>query len=201
MGNQKIREPKQQRSIEKRNRIIDAGFQLFCEKGYYNTNTAEIAKLAGVSTGIIYSYFKDKKDIFILSIEEYSKQNAAPMFDIINSLEKPADIEKIVKQIISTVTVSHTLVKSVHEEMQAMAHTDDDVREVFCNFQADVARRIVTIMEKHDIRPTNAYEKVHLIINIIEYLIHEIVYHNHDYLNYNLMTEEAVKAIVNMLTT
>ena len=53
-----IREPKQERSIEKKNRIVRAGFELFSKVGYYNTNTAEIAKLAGVSTGIVYGYFK-----------------------------------------------------------------------------------------------------------------------------------------------
>ena len=43
-----VREPRQERSIEKKNRIIDAGYELFSEVGYYGTNTAEIAKKAGV---------------------------------------------------------------------------------------------------------------------------------------------------------
>ena len=55
--------PVQKRSIEKRKRILEAGFQLFCEKGYYKTNTIEIARHAKVSTGTVYSYFKDKKEI------------------------------------------------------------------------------------------------------------------------------------------
>ena len=49
-----IRIPKQKRSIAKRDAIIAAGYTLFCEKGYYKTNTAEIAKVANVSTGIIF---------------------------------------------------------------------------------------------------------------------------------------------------
>ena len=52
-----IREPRQERSIEKKNKIIRAGYELFSEVGYYNTNTAEIARRAGVSTGIVYGYF------------------------------------------------------------------------------------------------------------------------------------------------
>ena len=48
----KTRVPTQKRSIEKRQKIVKAGFDLFCEKGYYKTNTAEIAKYAGVSTGV-----------------------------------------------------------------------------------------------------------------------------------------------------
>lgn len=39
-----IRIPKQQRAIDKKERIIKAGFDLICKNGYYNTNTAEIAK-------------------------------------------------------------------------------------------------------------------------------------------------------------
>ena len=44
MSDNEIREPVQKRSIEKKEKIIKAGFDLICEKGYYNTNTAEIAK-------------------------------------------------------------------------------------------------------------------------------------------------------------
>ena len=43
----KTRVPTQKRSIEKRQKIVKAGFDLFCEKGYYKTNTAEIAKSNG----------------------------------------------------------------------------------------------------------------------------------------------------------
>ena len=63
MGNSQIREPIQKRSIEKKEKIIECGFELICKEGYHNINTAEIAKVAGVSTGIIYQYFKDKNDI------------------------------------------------------------------------------------------------------------------------------------------
>ena len=41
LTNSKTREPQQQRSIEKKNRIIEAGFKAFCEKGYYKTNRSE----------------------------------------------------------------------------------------------------------------------------------------------------------------
>ena len=43
-----VREPRQERSIEKKNKIIAAGYELFSENGYYGTNTAEIARRAGV---------------------------------------------------------------------------------------------------------------------------------------------------------
>ena len=57
-----VREPIQKRSIEKKTKIIKAGLDLFYKKGFYNTNTVEIAKIIGVSIGTVYSYFKDKED-------------------------------------------------------------------------------------------------------------------------------------------
>ena len=52
------------------------------EKGYHNTNTAEIAKVAGVSTGIVYNYFKDKHDILIEGIKIYANDIFYPMLNL-----------------------------------------------------------------------------------------------------------------------
>ena len=82
MGNSDIRKPIQKRSIETKEKILKAGFELICEKGYYNTNTAEIAKSANVSTGIIYQYFKDKHDILIESLQNYGNSIFYPMLKI-----------------------------------------------------------------------------------------------------------------------
>ena len=41
MATNEVRIPKQKRSIEKKDAIIRASYTLFCEKGYYKTNTAE----------------------------------------------------------------------------------------------------------------------------------------------------------------
>ncbi|TGA98426.1 TetR/AcrR family transcriptional regulator [Sporolactobacillus shoreae] len=59
-----IRKPRQSRGVASRAKIVDAAFELFQEKGYYGTNTEEIAKAADVSIGCLYSYFKDRDDLF-----------------------------------------------------------------------------------------------------------------------------------------
>ena len=46
-----VRMPTQARAIKKRDLIIKKGFELMCKEGYHNTNTTEIGKYAGVSTG------------------------------------------------------------------------------------------------------------------------------------------------------
>lgn len=50
--------------------IINAAIELFSEKGYNATTTAEIAKKANVAEGTIFRYFKTKKDL-LFAIPEY----------------------------------------------------------------------------------------------------------------------------------
>lgn len=75
------RVPVQKRSKEKKQKVLNAGFELFCEKGYYKTNTIEIAKRAGISTGAVYSYFKDKRQIYIAAFENYLTNISEHLFE------------------------------------------------------------------------------------------------------------------------
>ena len=74
----------QKRFVEKRDKIISKGFELMCNKGYHNVNTIDFAKYAEVSTGIIYQYFNDKKDIFIEGTKKYLEDIMFPIFKYID---------------------------------------------------------------------------------------------------------------------
>lgn len=194
------RMPTQKRSIEKRNKIIKCGFELMCEKGYYNTNTTEIAEYADVSTGIIYQYFNDKKEIFIEGIKEYSNNIMFPMIDILNNKNIIInDLDKLLDKMIEKFIETHTLSKKAHEEMIAMSHLDNDISEIFNKREIETTEQIVTILNKNNIITENLYEKVHIIIGIVENLCHEIVYHKHKTINYDIMKKEVIKIIENIL--
>ena len=111
---QDVREPKQERSIEKKNRIVQAGFELFSQVGYYNTNTVEIAKRAGVSTGIVYGYFKDKRDILLDVLEIYVKEAFAPVLDMINGLTAPVNFEDTIKHVLDGAIEIHKKYANIH---------------------------------------------------------------------------------------
>lgn len=50
---------------EKRSMILDAATKIFAEKGYQYATISEVAKEAGISTGLLYSYFKNKLDLLL----------------------------------------------------------------------------------------------------------------------------------------
>ena len=203
MGNAEIRKPIQKRSIEKKEKIIHAGFELICQKGYYNTNTAEIAKVAGVSTGIVYQYFKDKHDILIEGIRLYANSLFYPMLLIANENIKTninkENFSSILRDMINKFIKNHKISKTAHEEIIAMTHSDQEVAQIFHNSEMEMANKVTSILLENGFKSENLSEEVHVAIGMIDNLCHEIVYHKHRELDYEKMINIVAKTITNML--
>ncbi|MGA2975519.1 MAG: TetR/AcrR family transcriptional regulator [Spirochaetia bacterium] len=58
------------RDNEKPAQIIDAAFSAFGNIGYRATLIKDIADRAGISTGTVYTYFKNKRDLFRATVEK-----------------------------------------------------------------------------------------------------------------------------------
>jgi len=54
---------------ERRGQIVRAAAKLFSERGYYTTTIHEIAREAGISTGLVYQYVRDKDDLLLLALK------------------------------------------------------------------------------------------------------------------------------------
>ena len=194
------RMPIQKRSIEKRDRIIKLGFELMCNNGYFNTNTNDIAKYADVSTGIVYQYFNDKKEIFIEGFKEYSNSIMFPILDIIKNNKINFDnVEELLDTMLNLFIKKHTLSKKAHEEMIALTHMDSDIADIYHKNEIQVTNMIVDILKSNDICSDNLFEKVHIIIGIVENYCHEIVYHKHESINYDVMKDEVINTICYLL--
>ncbi|MBS8266141.1 TetR/AcrR family transcriptional regulator [Mesobacillus boroniphilus] len=50
---------------EKQERILNASLKEFALKGYENASTNEIVKLAGISKGLLFHYFANKKELYL----------------------------------------------------------------------------------------------------------------------------------------
>ena len=79
------------RDIQKPAQIIDAAFSVFGEIGYEATLMKDIAERAGISSGTIYTYFDDKKDLFRATVQEGWNRFLAQMRALAESSE-PAEV-------------------------------------------------------------------------------------------------------------
>ena len=192
-----IRSPKQQRAIEKKEKIIDAGFNLICKNGYYNTNTAEIAKKADVSTGIVYQYFKDKHDILIAAIEKYGDDIFFPVLKI-NNLNID-NFEETITNMIDNYIKNHKVSKIAHEEIMSMVHSDEMVAKYYYNKELEMTDKIRDLLLNNNFNNNNLFEKVHIVIGMIDNLCHEIIYHKHENMNYDIMKKIVTNNIIELL--
>lgn len=55
---------------EKKENIIQACVEVFAEKGYQGASTNEIVRKAGISKGILFHYFGNKKDLYLYILDK-----------------------------------------------------------------------------------------------------------------------------------
>ena len=190
-----IREPIKQTSIEKKNKIIDAGLKVFTEKGYFNTNTAEIAKVAGVSTGIVYQYFKDKKDILIYAVKKHYDFLFKPVGSELEKMKTLNDFDGIMKSVIKIAVELHKKYSKAHEEINALGHLDPDVHAILVENEHRIIDNFIDFLNSININIDNMHERVHIAYNLVESLAHEFVYHIHDEVDNDFMINETTRLI------
>lgn len=192
-----IREPQQKRSIEKKKRITEAGIDLICKNGYHNTTTADIAKAAHVSTGIVYSYFKDKNDILIYGLETLCTQIQEHLLNSLKPMhcENTSDFIQNLNQLMDTFVAYHVQFRKPHQELLALASTNPDVDKIVRQFENTIILKLTEAWLDEGITSPHLAEKIHIIYNMVESYCHEIVFNKNDTLDYDAVKLATIDCI------
>ena len=114
---------------DKKNKILDAAFAVFVEKGYSETTMDDIVHKSKMSKGAIYHYYDSKKELFLSLIDHweiysfpdfYSKEGRDK-----NASEILMNLSKIVLDVFNK--KKHVFLAEV--EFWALANKDKDVRK------------------------------------------------------------------------
>ena len=194
----KVRQPKQERSIETKNKIIQAGYKVFSTVGYYGTNTAEIAKVAGVSTGIVYGYFKDKRDILLCVLDIYINTVTQPIFGVMDKLSGTVDMASLMPVMIDEVIKIHEENERLHHTLHSLAANDEGVNAKFIDLEKTVTEKITVRLTELGMGGDNLPEKVHVAMNVVQAFAHEYVFDKHDYVDYVVMRDLVCKITVDL---
>lgn len=196
-----IREPKQKRSIETKKKIVKAAYKLFSEVGYYATNTAEIAKAAGVSTGIVYGYFKDKRDILLDVSEVYIAKVYDPLLKMLDSVEPGTTTSDLVVFFLDGAINAHKKNAKIHEALHSLTHTDEAVNAKFIALEDDITEQFSNKFAGIGFPPEGLQEKVHLAMNVIQSFAHEYIYDKHEYIDYEKMRADVTRILIELFKT
>ncbi|ABR32448.1 TetR/AcrR family transcriptional regulator [Clostridium beijerinckii] len=177
--NKAIRIPKQKRSIITNEKIIKTAFKLFCEKGYYKTTTNEIAKIAGVSIGSFYSYYKDKDTIFMKILDDYNK-----LFLEINNESELAinlyksDKKKWLQKLINKILNIHESSKQLNKEIKILSYSMPEIAEINKKHHEIIIKVILEYLHmcKNDIKISDLYVASIISYNIISSTVDHIAF-------------------------
>jgi len=86
----------------RKDNVIEAALQVFAEKGYADTTMTDIAKKAGVSTPVLYEYFKTKEDLFFAIPDKFIEEPTDRMYFLLPYLRgSEAKIRGIVQGLLN----------------------------------------------------------------------------------------------------
>lgn len=84
---------------EKRRRILEEAVILFSEQGYNDTTISKVAKAADISFGSVFTYFKNKDELFDCAVSEPLEEYAEIILDFSTETDNPlSEIEQMVSK-------------------------------------------------------------------------------------------------------
>lgn len=173
-----IRKPKQKRSMITKAKIREAALKLFCEKGYFKTTTNEIAKVAGISIGSLYSYYSDKDAVFLEVLDEYNNLFG----DVFNDSLGDMDLSKIdpriwLRKYIEGMIKVHEDSKDLNTEIKIMAHSRTEIAEISKRHEVisrqrtlDYFYKFADIIKVKDVE-ASAIAAFNLITSTVDYIV------------------------------
>jgi AcrR family transcriptional regulator len=143
------RTPKQARSQQRVNHILDTAESIFAEAGYEHTTTNAIAAQAGVPIGSLYQFFPSKEAILNALIERYAGEmnallhdpslDALPMAEAVNQLVDRLAIYDSTHAGFKMILAASGIADSMHN--QIVSHVDEMLARRFPALAVDCRRR------------------------------------------------------------
>lgn len=200
MEKKDVRIPQQKRSIEKKEKIIEAAFRIYFTKGYFGTNTADIAKEADISTGSVYAYFKDKKDILLACLNRFGDSLTEEIRENIESLSAKGDIQSIIKKVLYIFVNSQKWNKSIHDEIMSLQYRDEDVKSYFVHIQKTMMDTITRQLNACGYTFRHEPEQAFLLFRMVMGIEDELAFDHSPDIDKDILIGECTKTILSMLT-
>src|ERR1700761_1796976 len=134
------REFKQKRAAATFDSLVAAAARVFARRGFEAAQTPEIAAEAGVSTGALYRYFKDKRAVFVEVVTQHlqtSHDEVMAKLTPARFTERGADGALAAIELVIDVLFDRVSRDAALERVYlAVSYSDPDVRRLRAEYEA-----------------------------------------------------------------
>ncbi len=173
------REPKQERSQRKQERLVDAAEQLFAERGFDGVTGDDIAAAAGYASATFYNYFSDKTQVFILVADRHMAAVVPVLEPVVDALRRFGGAHEAVRASLHQLLDNRRDLPWLRATWRRLVVTAPEVRDyqrtVNRVWERDLARFITRGIEAGALRAVDPAAMAATVRILVDSVVDEIV--------------------------
>ena len=191
--------PKQRRSIETVEAIVEATARVLIKEGYEKASTNRIAKVAGVSIGSLYQYFPSKESLMLALVERHSNQMLTLLAESSVALAS-APLEVAIRTYVRAMLDAHAVDPDLHRVLvtQVMHLGLDCINEMQAKARTIVSAYLAN--HRDEIVVDNLDMAAFMLVSAVEAITHRAVLEDPEALKSKGLEDEICNLVVRYLT-
>lgn len=187
------RTPKQARSLQTVDAILQAVVKLLKRGGVDAITTNRIAEIAGVSVGSVYQYFPDKRAIF-LALHDRHAEEMGRLIDATVVAHADARLDRLVRALVQALVDAHTPDPELYALLDAeVPHRSAGARSL----QVRLRNALRLALGAHRAISEAAFERTLFVVaHMIDALAHGVVLDRPRHLSLAAAVDETVTAVM-----
>jgi AcrR family transcriptional regulator len=185
------RDPKQLRSRQTVEVILDAVVRVLKRDGAPAVTTNRIAEVAGVSIGSVYQYFPDKRAIYTALHDRHSDEMSRLVERTLVE-HAAASLATLLRALVEAMIEAHATDPALHELLREVPH-DDGARDLPTRLRGALR---LAISSRASRTPRDLERSLFVLTHMIDALSHAAVHKRPPKLSLAAAKEEAVRAVL-----
>jgi AcrR family transcriptional regulator len=165
--------PRQERSQETYDAIVEAAAQLFERDGYTKATTNHIAERAGVSIGSLYQYFPNKDALLYAIAEQHMQHLVADITDLVEELRRELPrLPDCVRTMVRALAAPHLSRPRVHRLLYDQAPRPAEAAALLREVQRGIAAEAEFHLRRLDVGGPDPALTALLLVQGVEAQLH-----------------------------
>jgi AcrR family transcriptional regulator len=168
--------PRQQRSRETFERVLDVAAEIFKEFGYAGTTTNKVAEAAGISIGTLYHYIPDKDALLYSLAERHLASGSDSIISVFVRLrsEQPG-LEESLHAVIKVIVGMHVHEAHLHYLLYDSAPRSEELQKRLRGADAAMADEVAWHLERLGVAGDHRRLVASLLVTGVEAQVHRAI--------------------------